>query len=183
MCWEGRGGVGGRGVMGWGGGSEASWIAAVATAAGAKSVMILLILLGWLRQLCIVVKIETPSNVFVGRKHVRHQDDHNGSHHTRNTTATRILYRQRTKNVPPHWLFVNQSKEKSEILPHVLSQSKRSGGGKGVSAANTPSKQSGWMLSSRVVPGPVTKIDTCVAREKQRAHHRVRSGLIHSGRV
>lgn len=45
--------------------------------------------------------------------------------------------------------------------PQVLSQSKRAGVGIGVSGGKTARTQSGCMLSSLVVPGPETKIDTC----------------------
>lgn len=45
--------------------------------------------------------------------------------------------------------------------PHVRSQSSRSGLGSGVSAGNTARTHAGCTLSSRVVPGPDTKIDTC----------------------
>lgn len=45
--------------------------------------------------------------------------------------------------------------------PHVRSQSSRSGLGNGVSAGKTARTHAGCTLSSRVVPGPDTKIDTC----------------------
>lgn len=45
--------------------------------------------------------------------------------------------------------------------PQVVSHSRRCGSGNGVSAGNTARIQSGCTFSSRVVPGPDTKMETC----------------------
>lgn len=87
-----------------------------------------------------------------------------------NRVRTQVVHSARNSQYDTPEFTTAEAHERSSPTqtnsPQVLSHCRRSGGGMPVSAGNTPITQDGWMFSSRVVPGPVTKIDTCLEATK-----------------